>query len=463
MKDKEHGLGTQPISTLVWKLSIPSIIAMLANALYSVVDRVFIGQGVNELAIGGVYLIMPIQMIIMSVQMLASSGGSTLMSISLGEKNKDKAEKYLNISIYLLIIFAIFIPIILFIFKEQIINLLGPTESNYKYAATYFDYTIPGIPAILIGFGLNNFIRAAGDSRAAMTTILIGVFLNIILDPIFIFALDMGVKGAAIATVISQYVSMIWVLMYFIKDKHILKLSKHYMKLEGKLVGDIFENGLPLFLINVANSFLMMFINLNLKRYAGATGLSAMSIVMGISSVLFMPLYGINQGIHPIIAYNYGAKSFDRVKEAYLKGTIYASIVSVTAFLAIMIWPYEMCSIFFNEKTGPVLELAASGLKKSMYASPFLGISIAGTAFFQAVKRPRTASITSLLRQFIILLPLIYILPLFYGIDGFWWAYTVSDVLSSIIVFFAVIKIMKQVKMECLANNNLGENKNERI
>lgn len=450
MANKDYGLGTEEIKKLVLKLSIPSIIAMLANALYNIVDRVFIGKGVNEIAIGGVYITLPLMLIIMSFQMFASVGGSTLMSISLGEQNKVKAAKFLNTSFLLCVITSVILPTIFYLFSDKILSLVGSTPENHKYASDYFKIVLYGAPATIVGFGLNNFIRASGDSKSAMNTILIGVVLNIILDPLFIFVFKMGVKGAAIATVISQYISAFWVLLHFKKGKHILSLDKKYMKLDWEIVKLTLENGMPLFLMNLANSVVTSIITINVRKYGGSLGISALSIVGSVTSVFFMPLFGINQGIQPIIAYNYGAKSYERLSNAYKIGAKYATYICIAVFAIIMIFPYQISGIFLNANADPkLLQIVGPALRKSMYASLLLGVAITGTSFFQAVKRPKVATVTSLLRQFLILVPLVYLMPIYMGIDGIWYAYSVSDLLSSLIVFYYLTKIFKLVKIEC--------------
>lgn len=447
---KDYGLGTKSIRSLVFKLSIPSIIAMLANALYNIVDRIFIGHLVSEIAIGGVFITMPIMLVVMSFQMLASVGGSTLTSIALGRKDHKSAEEYLNTSFAMLALIAAIITVGSFIFSEQILRVFGTSAENHQYAKNYFDIVIYGFPAQIIGFGLNNFIRAEGNAKSAMNTILIGVALNIILDPIFIYALDMGVRGAALATVISQYASMAWVLKFFIDKKHTVNLDTKYMKFEPKIVGEIVENGMALFSINIANAVVNSIIVIQMDRIGGALGVSVLSIVSSVTSIFFMPMFGINQGIQPIIGYNYGAKSYDRLKEAYMYGGMFATSIAIVVFGIIMIFPEKISLLFLKADADPqVFKYLVPALRKSMYASPVLGIAITGTSFFSAVRRPRIAMFTSLLRQLLILVPAVYIMPMFFGIDGIWWAYCVSDSMSFIIVFYYLIKVFKEVKMEC--------------
>lgn len=450
MQNRDYGLGKEDVKKLVLQLSIPSIIAMLANALYNVVDRIFIGKGVNEIAIGGVYVALPLMFVISSFMILASTGGSTLMSISLGKGDKDMAEKFLNNSFVLCAVFSVLLPLVFYPFSDDLLRLVGSVPENHQYALDYFNIVLLASPAIMIGFGLNNFIRASGDSKAAMITILIGVFLNVILDPIFIFVFDMGVKGAAIATAISQYVSAIWVVMHFVKKKSILTLNIKYFKLERKIVSMIFENGLPLFLMNIANALVSAFITVEARKYGGASAISALSILTSVTNVFFMPLFGINQGIQPIIAYNYGAKNYERLSKAYKIGALYATYISIFVFIIIMIFPEQMARIFMQKDANPeLLTMSVAALRKSMYATAFLGIGVTGTSFFQAVKRPKVAAFTSLLRQFLLLVPLVYFMSIKWGLNGIWYAYSLSDLISTIIVAYYLVRIFKLVKIEC--------------
>lgn len=454
MTTRDYGLGTQSIKSLVFKLSIPSIVAMLANALYNIVDRIFIGHLVSEIAIGGVFITMPIMLVVMSFQMLAAVGGSTLTSIALGKKDHKRAEEYLNTSFLMLALIATVITLVSLIFSEQILKLFGTSPENHEYAKSYFNMVIFGFPAQIIGFGLNNFIRAEGNAKAAMNTVLIGVVLNIVLDPLFIYVFKMGVTGAALATVISQYISMAWVLKFFLDKKHTVSLNKKYMKLELNTVGEIVENGMAQFSINIANAVVNSIIVIQMDRIGGALGVSVLSIVSSVTSLFFMPLFGINQGIQPIVGYNYGAKSYDRLKEAYVFGTKLATSIAMVVFAVIMLFPEQISLLFLKADADPqIFKYVVPALRKSMYASPVLGVAITGTSFFSAVKRPRIAMFTSLLRQLLILVPAIYIMPMFFGIDGIWWAYCFSDTTSFLIVFYYLIKVFKEVKRECLDEN----------
>ncbi|MCI5675158.1 MAG: MATE family efflux transporter [Ezakiella sp.] len=450
MNKKDYGLGSLDIRSLVLKLSIPSIIAMLSNALYNIVDRIFIGHFVNEVAIGGVYVTMPITMVVMSCHMLASIGGSTLMSIALGKKDHKKAEEYLNTAFVMILIFSAIITGVAFIFGDNILRLFGTTPENHEYAASYFKYIIYGFPASMIGFGMNNFIRSAGDAKGAMTTILIGVITNIILDPIFIKTFNMGVAGAALATIISQYISMVWVLKFFLDKKSVVGLEKKSMGLKPAMVFEIVENGMAQFSINMANAVVNSIIVVKMADIGGAIGVTVLSILGSVTSLFFMPMFGINQGLQPIIGYNYGARDYKRLSEAYKTGAIFSSIIAMVVFFVIMVFPHSIGRLFLNSNADPkVFEYLTVALRKSMLASPVLGIAITGTAFFSAVRRPKIAMFTSLLRQLLILVPLMYIMPEIWGIDGFWWAYTISDFLSFLIVLYYLVRVFRDVKREC--------------
>ena len=451
-----NALGTEDIRKLVARLSIPSIVAMLANALYNIVDRIFIGQFINPIAIGGVYIVLPITFIITAFTALIGVGGNTLMSIYLGEGNKKRAEEITSTSFYMLAIVGIVLSIILIFFRTNILNFFGTTSENYHYALEYLDYIIFGVPFFVLATGMNNFIRGTGDAKGAMNTILIGVILNIILDPIFMVVFKLGVKGAAIATVISQIISCIYVLVYFVGKKSILHLHKFkevfYSDHLKNSIYQIIQNGMAIFLIQIANSVVTSLINYQLKTYGGALATSSISIISSVSTIMFMPIFGINQGIQPILGYNYGAKNYSRVKEAYKVGATIATIIMVIGFASVMLFP-ETISLLFVKKSdlqGDLLKILVPALKRTNLGIMFIGVGITGTAFFQAVKRPKIAMITSLLRQVIIMIPILLVLPQFIGLNGVWYSYPISDILSSIITLSFVYKIHKEVKKECI-------------
>lgn len=308
-------LGTQPIINLLMKFSIPAIVGMLVNALYNIVDRIFIGRVVGGVAIGGIYLGMPLMLIILAFGMLVGIGGNTLVSIRLGEKKQDEANQIASNSLTLLFIIGIMLSILGLIFLEPLLRLFGASASNMGYAMDYLRIILLGATFNIVGFGMNNFIRGEGNPKIAMFTMLIGALLNIILDYIFILIFQMGIQGAAWATIISQFVSASWVLYYFYSKKSVLSIQRRYLKIKASIVKKIFTNGLPPFSMQLAASMVTALYNTNLQTYGGDFATSSMGVINSLSMVILMPAFGINQGAQPILGYNYGAAQYDRVKK----------------------------------------------------------------------------------------------------------------------------------------------------
>lgn len=312
---RSESLGTEPVVSLLMKHSIPAIVGMLVNALYNIVDRIFIGRGVGGVDIGGVYLGMPLMLIIMAVAMLVGIGGNTLVSIRLGQKKKDEADQIASNSLMLLIIIGIVFTILGLIFLKPLLNLIGASSSNIGYAMDYLRIILLGVTFNTVGFGMNNFIRGEGNPNIAMFTMLIGAFLNVLLDYVFIMLFKMGVQGAALATIISQLVSAIWVLHYFYSKKSDLKIQKKYLRIKIPILKNIVLNGLAPFSMQLATSMVTALYNTNLQALGGDLATSSMGVINSLSMVILMPAFGINQGSQPIMGYNYGAAKYDRVKK----------------------------------------------------------------------------------------------------------------------------------------------------
>ncbi len=303
-------LGEEPIGKLLVKFSLPAITGMIVNALYNIVDRIFIGKGVGELAIGGLFISSPISLIIMAFGMLIGIGGNTLVSIKLGQDRKEEAEKVTGNSFVLLILISLCISVFGLIFLKPLLNVFGASPSNYQYAYDYMKIILIGAPLQAIGFGMNNFIRGEGSPTIAMKTMLIGAISNTILDPIFIFWFNMGVEGAALATIISQGLSALWVMRYFFGGKSMLNIKKEYLKLKLELAKDIVLIGLGPFSMQIAGSMVTVLLNNSLKNYGGDLANSSMAVINSVAMMVMMPVFGINQGSQPIIGFNYGAQKY---------------------------------------------------------------------------------------------------------------------------------------------------------
>jgi putative MATE family efflux protein len=428
--DRSKQLGEESIGKLLLKFSIPAIVGMLVNALYNVVDRIFIGQ-VDTLALSGVTITFPISIIIMAFGMLVGIGAAALISIRLGQQKKEEAEHILGNAFTLIIIISLMVTAIGLIFLEPMLLKFGASSETLPYAKQYITIILIGVVFQTIGFGLNNTIRAEGNPRIAMYTMLIGGILNTILDPIFIFVFHMGVKGAAIATVISQIVNTIWVLYYFLGGKSVLKIHYKNLKLDIKVVKSIFAIGMSPFLMQLAASLVTIISNKSLVEYGGDVALGAMGAIMSIAMLVLMPIFGINQGCQPIIGYNYGAQKYDRVKRALKLAILAATSVTTTGFIIIQLFPKQLISIF--NKDPKLISIGVQGIRIYLFMIPVIGFQIISSNYFQAIGKAKISIFLSLSRQVIILIPLLFILPKFFGLNGVWVSSPSADALSSIL------------------------------
>ncbi len=441
--DNQEALRHDKISKLLVKYSIPAILAMMVTSLYNTVDRAFIGsiEGVGALAISGLGVTMPIFTIIVGFGVLISVGGSTNISIKLGAKEKDNAEKVLGNTLMLAIITSIVIMIIGTLFIDNILYLFGASEDTITYARDYIGVIFLGTPFNLIAFCLNNAIRAEGNPKLAAKTMIVGCILNLILDPIFIFGLGLGIKGAAIATVLSQIVISSWVLSYFLTKKSSLELKKENLKFDYKIVKIIIAVGMAPFLMEMATGLMHVITNNSLKAYGGDFAIGAMTAVTSISLLFMMPVFGLSQGMQTIIAYNYGAKQYDRSKKALKLAIICAVIILTTGFILIKIFPEFFIGIFNKDKE--LTKLAIKGINMNLFTLPIAAIAIIGPVYFQCIGKAKQSMFLILLRQFIVLIPLILILPKFLNLNGVWLAQPISDIMSVIIVLIFLNKEFK--------------------
>lgn len=450
-------LDTEQISSLIVKFSIPAIVGMVVNALYNVVDRIFVGRGVGDLALAGITVQFPISLIIMAFTMLIGIGASTMISIRLGQQKDQEAQEIMGNALVLMLIASTVISVAGLIFLKPIVSLLGASSDIMPYALDYSGIILVGTVFFMFGMGANNFIRAEGNPRIAMLTMLIGAATNIVLDPIFIFAFGWGIKGAAIATVIAKLVSAIWVLHYFFRGKGHLKLSLPKIRLNPTHIIGILTLGAAPFSMQLAASLLNVVLNKGLKFYGGDMALAGMGIVSSIATLLLMPLFGLNQGLQPIIGYNYGAGNYGRVKEALLKGMAAATMISVAGFLVINVFPAQLVGLF--NKNPELVDLGATALRTFLFALPLIGAQAIGAGYFQAVGKPKHAALLSLSRQVLILIPALLIMPRFLGLSGIFYAGPVSDTLSALLtgtwVFIELRKLGTRISsVQELASEN---------
>lgn len=432
--DRSKQLGEEKVSKLLVRFSIPAIVGMLVNALYNVIDRIFIGNDVRSgtLGLAGITIGFPIMLIIMAFAMLIGIGANSLVSIRLGEGKKDEAELILGNAMVLLVGVAVVISAIGLVFLEPLLRIFGASGAVLPYAKDYLSIILCGAVAQTVGFGMNNFIRAEGNPRIAMYTMLIGAILNTLLAPLFIFGFGWGIKGAGFATVLAQIVSAVWVMYHFLGGKSTLKIHLKNLRLKQPIVTKIITLGTAPFLMQLAASLLNGIMNKSLIVYGGDIAVSGMGVVMSITMLILMPIFGINQGAQPIIGYNYGARKFDRVKEALKLAVMAATFVVFIGFVAVRLFPSQLVAMF-NREDLELISFGERALKIFLIFLPIIGFQIVSANYFQAVGKPKHASFLSLSRQILILIPALLILPRFFGLDGVLMAGPVADLTSSII------------------------------
>lgn len=439
-------LGEEKISKLLMEFSIPAIIGMVVNTLYNIVDRMYIGniKDIGGLALTGVGITMPIMTIIMAFGMLIGIGTSARISLKLGEHKREEAEKHLGNAFTLIIIASVLITIIGLVFMHKILGLFGASADTEIYAREYMQIIFFGTIFNMLSFGLNHSIRSDGSPKVAMLSMLIGAGTNIILDPIFIFVFGMGVRGAAIATVISQIVSTIWILYYFTKGKSNLKIKREYLSLDKAIVLSIFSIGVSPFSMQIAQSIVQVLANNALKTYGGDLAIGAMTIINSVAMIFMMPIFGLNQGSQPIIGYNYGAEKYKRVKQAVKSATIVATIIVSIGWIITQTAPYLLISIFNRDEQ--LVGIASTGMRIFLLMLPVVGAQVISSNYFQSIGKAKISMFLSLLRQVILLIPCLIILPKIFGLTGVWLAGAVSDGLSSLItliIFFMSVRKLK--------------------
>lgn len=411
MESENEFLATKPIGKLLFKLAVPTVVAQLINMLYNIVDRIYIGHipEVGSLALTGVGVCMPLIMIVSAFAALVSSGGAPRASIFMGKDDRYTAEKTLGNCFSLQVIVSLLLTAVLLIFHEDLLLLFGASENTVGYAADYMKIYAVGTLFVQLTLGMSTFITAQGFTKVSMLSVLIGAVSNIILDPIFIFALDMGVEGAALATVLSQAFSCIWVLLFLCGKKTVLRLRAENMRLRAKIILPCVALGMAAFIMQGSESVISVCFNSSLLKYGGDVAVGAMTILTSVMQFAMLPLQGVAQGAQPITSYNYGAGNFDRVKKTVLLLLAVCLTYSVTLWAAVMLVPKVFVGIFTSE--APLLEFTAPTLRIYCAGLFLFGIQIACQMTFTALGKATNSIIVAVVRKFVLLIPLIYLMP----------------------------------------------------
>ena len=451
-QDISKQMATAPVWSLIIKLSIPAILAQIVNLFYNVVDRIYIGhmEDVGTVALTGVGLCVPVITLISAFTMLVAQGGAPRAAIEMGKGDIKKAEKILGNCFVLLILFAIVLTILFMMFGEKFLMLFGASEDTIIYALPYMQIYSAGSIFVMISLGLNMFITTQGFTKISMATVLIGAVCNIVLDPIFIFVFDMGVSGAAIATIISQSVSAVWVLCFLLGKKTKLRIRKENLLPSGKILAPVLALGISPFIMNATEAVINIAFNSSLQKYGGDIAVGAMTICTTVFQLAWVPAQGIGQGAQPIISFNYGAKNADRVKQAF-KAFLLTCFSYVFIFgMAIELFPQFFIGIFNDNPE--LVETATWTIRLYGCAMVFFGIQMAVQQTFIALGKAKASLFIACLRKVILLVPLIYILPNFFENKVFavFLAEPVSDAISIITasITFAIVfsKEMKNMR-----------------
>lgn len=456
--DNSKELEYESVGKLLIKFSIPSIVGMVVNSLYNIVDRIFVGRGVGSLALSGVAITFPIANIFMAFGMLTGIGGAAAVSIKLGQKKNDEAEKIIGNVFTLNIIFSLLITTIGIAFLDPILKIFGASPEIMPYAKQFSFILLLGVILQNLGFGMNPLMRSEGEPKMAMITMLIGSILNFIINPILIFGLRLGVRGSALATIVSQAVCSLWIFLFFTKGRSLLKLKKENMILNKKVIGEIIAIGMSPFAMQLAGSLITVTFNKSLSQYGGDLAIGAFSIINSIAMLILMPVFGINQGVQPIIGYNYGAKNIDRVKKALKYAVEAGTIIATIGFIIIHLFPVQIIRIF-NTSDAKLIDIGARGIFIFLIMLPFIGCQCVCANYFQAIGKAKISMFLSLLRQVIVLLPLLLILPHYFKLDGIWISGPIADFISWALTMAFVLHNIKNLDLTNKEDKKLNINK----
>lgn len=433
-------LGNAPVLKLLIEFSIPAIVGMVVNAIYNIVDRMFVGNMVGENGLAALTFSFPIMTIVFAVAMLVGQGGTSLIAISLGEKDKERAEIMTN-NVFVLVIVLEFIAMAVgLIFMRPLLRLFGtPDGEVMNMAVAYMSIIFFGAIFQGISFSLSAIIRAEGNPRASMMTMLIGAGVNIVLDWLFTVVIQMGVRGAAIATILGQFASMVWTLYYFVGKRSELRIKPKYFKPVGSYISKILILGLPPALVQMIMALINIVYNNSLNYYgeldptvaSGTIAVAAYSVFNSAMTLAVMPIFGINQGVQPIVSYNYGARQFKRVRQALFYGMIGATIILTAAFAVIHIFPEQIVRAF--NQSPDLIKVGTMALKINTMFLPIVGIQILSANYFQYIGKARPAMILNMLRQCLFLIPALLILPRIWKLQGIFYAQPLCDVLSTVV------------------------------
>jgi putative MATE family efflux protein len=429
-------------------MAVPAVIAMGVNALYNLVDTIFIGRGVGSLAIGGVSVAFPVQIIVLAAGLLVGIGSASVISRAMGAGDQERAKQTAGNALFLTLVVGATITTLGLLFSEEVLRLFGATDDLLPYAREYLTTILPGAFFVSSAIAANHITRSQGHSRAAMVIMLIGAALNIVLDPLFIFGFGLGVRGAALATVIAQFVSFVFAIWFYMSGRAAVTPTLRHLIPRWRLMPETLILGLSPFIRQIGASLFVIFTNNALRMYGTDLSIAAFGIIHKVLIFSLLPLVGISQGFQPIAGFNFGARNFDRVRQVLRRTVLVTSGFAVAWFLFIQVFPGLVFSIFTTDEA--LLEIGRYALRIVLLALPVLSIQITGSIFFQALGKALPALVLSISRQIIFLIPLVILLPRYFGTTGVWAAFPAADALSIGITGAWVIAELRRLRrLEC--------------
>jgi len=429
MKDRKYELGHESIGKLLWKYSTPSIVAMLVNSLYNVVDAIFVGQGVGTNALAALAVCFPIQMFVLAIAQVVGIGSASIISRSLGAGNHERANRTAGGSFALVTILSLLLTAAGLVYLRPLLRLFGATDAVLPYGADYLSVILGGSFFFAFAVSSNNLVRAEGNARVAMYSMLIGAITNVVLDPIFIFALGLGVRGAAIATIIANACSFVYLCAYFFRGKSMLRIGIRDLAPDIREIPAVFSIGSSSLARVAAGSLMAIVVNQSIAHYGSDVHLAILGVINRVLMFVALPMIGLVQGLQPIVGFNYGARNMSRVKQAVWKATEHATVMGLACFAVLTLLPAPILRLFSTDIRLIEEGVFVTRLMAMMF--PMIGFQIVGASLFQALGRAWPALFLSMSRQILFLIPLVLTLPLWLRLPGIWWSFPLADALST--------------------------------
>lgn len=445
-------LGTKPVGQLLRQYALPAIVAMVASSLYNIIDRAFIGQVVGPMAISGLAITFPFMNLSGAFGAAVGVGASTAISVKLGQKDYQTAEQLLGNTVTLNLLIGFVFSVVCLVFLDPILYFFGASNETLPYARSFMQIILLGNMVTHMYFGMNAVLRAASKPRQAMNATIFTVLMNILLDSVFILWWGWGIRGAAVATVLSQSMAMMYQLKLFMNKQQLLHFKRGIYRLRKDLVSNIISVGVSPFLMNLCACLIVIFMNNQLVRYGGDLSVGSYGIANAISTIFLMFVIGVNQGMQPIAGYNYGSQQLDRLIKVLRLAILSATIIMTTGWMIAMFLPYYCARLFTTDST--LIEISIKAIRIDMLFFPFVGSQMVITNFFQCIRKVKVSIFLSLSRQLLFLLPLLYILPQFFGLDGVWYALPASDITAAIVANIIMFKYMGRLKKQIKTINN---------